>query len=227
MAVADHDRRKPPQQFRVRLQVFRQKLLAAAVNGRQFFVRILRRTAQSGKMFWAGGHAFPLEPFNERPGPGDDFVGGPAPAAFAQRVINLLVEQFQVEHRREIEVDLKPPQPAASPPPELARPADPAVAFEVGNRGNLADDVAQAVDASVLLVDGDQRPEGKFGAQGAGQRAQFALGGDVPGEQYDAAGPDRVQQPPRLGRQLQPGEADAQVLPDIWKSALRRGCGQI
>src|SRR5271163_4397113 len=123
---------------------------------------IEHRTAETRKMFRTGGNAFALQPFQERARPANHLVSGPAPATFSQRVVRVRVEEFEIENRREINVDAELMQPAADRTSKILRFLDITFFLHVGNRQRFTNNVAQTIDAVVFLVNGQERTIGKL-----------------------------------------------------------------
>mgnify|MGYP003350824505 CR=1 FL=1 len=56
-------------------------------------------------MFRATRDAFPLQTFEKSASPVDHLVSGFPPTSSAQGVLDVLIEQFEVEHGRKIDID--------------------------------------------------------------------------------------------------------------------------
>jgi len=206
--VPNHDGRETPHQIGVRHYVFFQQLFTRPPNGRQLLVGIERRAAKSREVFRTGGDAFAFQSLKESACPADHFIGARAPAAVAQRIINLLAEQLQVEHGCKIDVDAKLMQPSARRASEVLRLFRVARFLDIGNRRRFTDNLTKTVDATVFLINGHERTVGEFGPQRASELAQIGGGVDVARKEYHAAWLHGIKQPSRFSGQLRAVKPD-------------------
>src|ERR1017187_6516190 len=193
MPMPDHDGGETPHQPGIRRDVLSQHDFAGALDGRQFLMGIEYRAAETREMFGTRGDAFAFQSFQKRPRPAYHLVSSPAPTALTQSVVRARVEQLKVEHRSEINVDAELVQPATGGSSKILGLLDVALFLHVGNRWRFPNDVAEAIDVVMFLVDGHEWTIGKLRAQRPTERAQFGGGVDIPPKQDDAAGLYRLQ----------------------------------
>src|SRR5262249_48938026 len=155
-SMADHDGARFAAEARERHEIAARELLERDVDDRGAVMRIGRAGADAGKMFDARGDARAVQAAHERAGELDDGVD-----VAAERAALEALRRFgaaHVDHRREIDLDVKPaqrhPNYAPAPRRHLRRALPLRECLGAGQSGN---DVAEPIDAAALLIDHEER----------------------------------------------------------------------